>query len=106
MCFLGNYIFSGRKLSWINGLARIYREQGYKISAGSEHKNEISEKIQEVTGLSKETVVSYLDIEFKQEPRKPIEDAKKPVILASERIEHELGEEYVERFRKEVITGK
>lgn len=87
------------------GLAEIYREQGYKISVGSAHRNEIKQKIMEVTGLCDYTVESYLGSEFLQPERPHLTImAKEPKLSASERIEHELGEEYVERFRKQVLA--
>ena len=92
------------KVEWINGLAKIYSEQGYKISgewvgSAGAAPNEIRDKIVEVTGLNKNTVNIYLSDEFKQVVR-TISD--KPLIPASERIKYELGEEYVERVRKEI----
>ena len=86
----------------INNLARVYREQGYKILDKFPFTNEKKQKIMEVTGLTKTTVDNYLSNEYKQEQRRPIE-TQGPKIPASERIEHELGEEYVERHRKEVL---
>jgi hypothetical protein len=87
------------KEEWINGLAKIYKKQGLKISVGSEHTNEIKNKVMEVTGLSEKTVGNYLSVEFKQEVRH-IED--KPRVPASQRIEKQLGSEVVERHREEV----
>ena len=62
----------------------------------------LQSKIAEVTGLSTKTVRVYLSDEFKQ-----IEQARgqqPPRIPASERIEHRLGKEYVERHREEVLA--
>ena len=90
------------KAKWINDLAEIYQKQGYKVegqSKGSVPKNEIAEKIADVTGLSKITVINYLYNDYKQRKRTP---DKQPQISAAERIEHELGKEYVERHRDEV----
>lgn len=91
------------KAEWINGLAEIYKKQGLKIRIGIEGKNEISEKIQEVTGLSKTTVVNYLYTDYKQEPAH-IPD--KPRVPASQAIASQIGEDYgkqlVERHREEV----
>ena len=99
-----------KKTEWINGLARIYSEQGYKIQGkrhffDEEHSttNEILFKICQVTGLARRTVVAYLASNYKQMSQsrtEPRPESRKP---ASERIEHELGEEYVERHRKEVL---
>lgn len=88
------------KEEWINGLARIYRRQGLKVRS-KKGRNEIIAKIVEVTGLSDRAVGIYLNEEFKQKPPYDVE-RRGPVIPASERIEHELGREYVERHRKEV----
>jgi len=51
---------------------------------------------------AKTTVDNYLSNDFKHPQRRPIE-TQGPTIPASQRIEHELGEEYVERHRKEVL---
>lgn len=91
------------KAEWINGLAEIYLKQGYKVGENRRESNEIVSKIAEVTGLTSQTVRIYLSKEFRQTPPKNIEDLNVPKIPASERIEHELGEEYVERHRKEVL---
>jgi hypothetical protein len=92
------------KEEWINGLARIYERQGLKVKSetGSEHKNEIKDKIAEVTGLDGDTVNGYLDAEFKQSDI--LRPVAQPYLPASERIEHSLGKEYVERHRQEVLA--
>lgn len=90
------------KTEWINGLAKLYKNQGYKVegkSRSSVPKNEIVEKIVEVTGLHKTTIIAYLYREYKGEKITP---DRQPQIAASERIEHELGRDYVERHRIEV----
>ena len=89
------------KANWINGLAALYEKQGLKTGAGGYGvKNEIRQKIVEVTGLSQPVVNSFLLDKYKARVR---EDSYKPPILsASERIEHELGRDYVERHRIEV----
>ena len=88
------------KKEWINGLAMIYKKQGLEVrSKGG--RNEIMAKIMEVTGLSDRAIGNYLKSEYKQEPPFDVE-RREPVIPASERIEHMLGKEYVERHRKEV----
>jgi hypothetical protein len=89
------------KKEWINGLARIYKKQGLKVKADFPFENQIKNKIVEVTGLHHKTVENYLSNEFKQRQRRP-EETQQPRLLASERIEHELGREYVERHREEV----
>jgi len=91
---------SEEKEEWINGLARIYKKQGLKVRSKS-GRNEIMARIMEVTGLSDRAIGIYLRSEYKQEPAYDIE-RRQPVIPASERIEHALGKEYVERHRKEV----
>ena len=88
------------KEEWINGLARIYKKQGLKVSSKG-RRNEIMAKIMEVTGLSDRAVGTYLHDKYKQKPPYDLEK-RKPVIPASERIEHQLGKEYVERHREEV----
>jgi phosphotransferase system IIB component len=92
------------KEEWINGLAEIYKKQGLKVrlNIGSEHENQIKNKIVEITGLSKEAVEKYLLAEFKQEQTRPSESYK-PLISASQRIEAKLGSEIVDRFRKQVL---
>ena len=86
------------KTEWINGLARIYKKQGLKVFRNT---NEIKAKIMEVTGLSERTVSEYLTDVFKKGYK--MTEERKPTIPASQRIETELGEEYVDRHRKEVI---
>jgi len=91
------------KEAWINGLARIYKKQGLKVSqrvGSAQAINEIVNKIAEVTGLSPETVRDYLGMEFKQKTHLP--PIQKPRVPASQRIETKLGPEYVERHREEV----
>lgn len=90
------------KAEWINGLARLYQKQGYKISDKFPFENEIVQKITEVTGLHKNSVTTYLGDEYKHSPRGGVPKGTYP-IPASERIEHELGSEYVERLRKEIL---
>jgi len=94
------------KEEWINGLARIYSEQGYKISkqiittTGGYFVNEIVNKIAEVTGLHSSTVLSYLLGAYKQKNNLP--PKSEPKIPASQRVESELGSEVKERFEEEV----
>jgi len=90
------------KQKWINGLAKIYKKQGLKISVGGEHKNEIVEKIVEVTGLHVTTLREYLSSEFKQEPKEYLQEVQMPRVPASQRIETTLGKDYVKRHREEV----
>jgi hypothetical protein len=88
------------KENWLNDLAKIYKKQGLS-SNGIRGQNEIKAKIVEITGLDPRTVEVYLKPEFKQEPLPHMLEGKTR-ITASERIEHELGKEYVERHREEV----
>lgn len=90
------------KEKWIDGLARIYKSQGFKVrrQKGSTRINEVINNIHEVTGLHVTTIREYLSPEFKivevgreeQQPRVP----------ASQRIETALGKDYVKRHREEV----
>lgn len=89
------------KEEWINDLARIYKEHGLEVGKPRQV-NQIVNKIAEVTGLTPQTVRSYLSKEFRQVPPENLAELNIPRISASERIEHELGEEYVERHREEV----
>ena len=99
------------KEEWINGLARIYEKQGYKIrgkrytieegASSVTTTNEILVKIMNVSGLSRKTVLEFLDskykaIKYETPPTQP------PRVPASQRIETELGKDYVERHREEV----
>jgi hypothetical protein len=86
------------KEEWINGLARIYKKQGLKVDIHNE--NEIVNRIAETTGLERSTVLRHLKSEYKQEPT----TIREPIIPASQRIEHELGADYVERHREEVLA--
>lgn len=93
------------KEEWINGLAQIYKSQGLKVygeTRGSP--NQILGRIVETTGLSERVIGNYLSDKFKQEYPEETRESQKPRILASERIEHDLGKEYVERHREEVIA--
>lgn len=96
------YVPRAEKEEWINGLARIYKDQGLEI--GDRRKgeaNEIINKLIDIIGLGRDTVIEYLDDGFKQEriggvPRGRV------IVPASQRIETELGPEYVERHREEI----
>ena len=60
------------KERWINDLAQLYLNQGLKIrlprpdGKSGQGKNEISERIAKITGLSKKTVTGYMRDKFKQ----------------------------------------
>ncbi len=94
------------KEKWINGLAKVYQEQGYKIRGqhpvdGGPPRNELVEKIANETGLNRNTITRHLASEFKQ-----IEQAREvsiPKVPASQRIETALGPDYVERHEAEVL---
>lgn len=98
------------KEKWINDLAKFYQKQGYTTKGepmtidykGTPYtsSNQILVKIMDVTGLSDQTVLRHLLEEYKQlsYPKRKI----KPKIPASQRIESELGSDYVERHREEV----
>jgi len=95
------------KEKWINGLARIYKKQGLKVGGpGRGHKNEVKEKIAEVTGLNPDTASRFLHAEFKGEDLQSI-DRSKPRVPASQAIlsvakDKEYGRRLVERHREEV----
>lgn len=93
------------KEEWINGLARIYQKQGLKVGGrGRGHRNEIRERIEQVTGLKSTVVNSFLHAEFKgealdfeTEPRVPASQA-----IISTAKDKEYGKQLVERHREEV----
>lgn len=89
------------KGEWINGLAKLYKEQGYKLQTEFPFANEIKRKIMNETGLSDDTVKDYLLDEFKQKSTRP-SSSYKPKVSASQRIETALGPEYVKRHREEI----
>jgi hypothetical protein len=90
------------KATWINGLAALYKKQGYKVNARNNARgqsiNEIKERIMEVAGLPERTVTSYLSEEYKQEPKGGVSTD----ISASERVENALGKDVAEQFKKEI----
>jgi len=99
------------KIEWINGLAKIYSEQGYKTrktvktDTGGYRINEIVNKIAEVTGLTEQTVRSYLSPAYKQMEVSQTEQS--PRLPASQVIvsgigDKAYGESLVERHREEV----
>jgi hypothetical protein len=85
------------KANWINRLAAIYQNEGYKALITG---NEIVKKIMEVTGLSQPTVNAYLADEYKVYTSK--DRKRRPEISAHERIQHEFGDELMERLEQEV----
>lgn len=91
------------KEEWINGLAEVYKKQGLEVRSQSSGKNEIIERIEQVTGLHPSTIQYYLKSEYKQkEPEHLKETGHEYKFSARERIESRLGREYVERHREEV----
>ena len=86
------------KEKWINGLAKIYQEQG--VATGG-----VAMKIAEETGLHQNTVREYLDIKYKDKTQSERASIPRPEqrIPASQRIETELGRDYVERHKEEVL---
>jgi ribosomal protein S8 len=96
------------KKDWINGLAKIYEKQGLKISLGPSHKNEIIERISNLTGLSSRTVRSYIHSEYLQDKETPIAEPKVPAsqvikTMADSRREG-WGDRLIERHRQEIIA--
>jgi len=89
------------KEEWINGLAKIYLEQGYVLQ-GRSLENQVINKINEETGLHKDTIRLYLSDEFKQKSR-PAPPIQKPKVPASQRIEKTLGTEILDRHEDEVL---
>jgi len=77
------------KVEWINGLARVYLGMGLKVRGKREGRgtvpNEITNKIVEVTGLSRPTVLRYLNDKFKQKERATVKTG--PRVKASQVIE-------------------
>jgi hypothetical protein len=58
------------KSAWLNQLAQIYRNNGFKIEGERERAqgpNEIARKICDVTGIGYRTVMEYLEPTFKQD---------------------------------------
>lgn len=97
-------ITSLEKSNWINKLARIYEEQGYKIEASSKGrfpKNEIIEKIEQETGLSKNIVRQYLLESYKQ--HYPVNIKGVPRVPATQRIYTEVKSQYGEDKAKELV---
>jgi hypothetical protein len=98
------------KAEWINGLAEIYQKQGLKVSVrvgSAQARNQIIDKIAEVTGLDETTVRDYISSEFKQKQPEQFEE-QKPRVPASQVISTMAKshgyepEKLVERHREEV----
>jgi len=82
------------KEEWINGLAKIYKEQGVAAP--------LAAKIASETGLAHRTIMDYLSDEYKDESKARTDPRPERRVPASQRIETELGPEYVKRHREEV----
>lgn len=94
------------KENWINGLARIYLKQGYNVGHRDRGEaNEIVNKLLEILGLSRETIINHLDDSFKQKKIGGIPKGASSV-PASQAIISTIGKGYgeklVERHREEV----
>lgn len=90
------------KAEWINGLAKIYQKQGLKVGKDRE-RNEVINKLIGVLGLSRETIIKYLEDEFRQERVGGVPKGAE-FVLASQRIETALGQKYVKRHREELLA--
>lgn len=82
------------KEEWIDGLAKIYKEQGFAAP--------LAAKVADETGLGVRTVMEYLSDDYKDMSKARTVPRPERLIPASQRIESELGPEYVERHREEV----
>ena len=86
------------KEEWINGLAKIYKEQGMA--------DPLAAIIASETGLAERTVRSYLSSEYKQEAQARTAPRPQLRVPASQAIKSQVGGEYgeslVERHREEV----
>ena len=92
------------KEEWINGLARIYKKQGL-VTCNSSNRNEILNRVVDVSGLHENTVRVYLHDEFKH--KEMVRTTHKPRVRASQAIiskvgDEEYGRRLVERHREEV----
>jgi hypothetical protein len=83
------------KAAWINGLAALYKKQGLAVSTIADH-------LATVTGLSISTIRRYLDDQYKDISNARLGERPERRIPASERIAHNLGQEYVMRHEVEV----
>ena len=88
------------KRKWINDLAAYYQKQGLKVN-GPKGENQIINRIMDVLGLGRKTIISYLNVDYRQTT--PEGSGKQPSVSASERVESVLGPKVAERFRKEVL---
>ena len=90
----------------INILGEIYKNQGCQIPQLTGQRNEVVEKIVNVTGLAESTVRVYLKDEFKVQ--KAYKKGTKPRVPASQAIISQVGGDYgkrlVERHREEVLA--
>lgn len=104
------------KERWINDLAALYRDQGLKVYADgdkSQGANEIADRIGEVTGISRRTVLEYLKDDFKQNNKKRENlNQHETRSKASEIIYNALSgrgckwaNRVLERYQKELLTS-
>ena len=89
------------KEEWINGLAKIYYDQGLRVCHVDTdgRQNQIKDKLVEVTGLTEHTIREYLTDEFKQEQK----GGGIVAVPAFEKVEKALGKEGLQKFKKQVL---
>jgi len=94
------------KQEWINGLAEVYKQEGLQVGTSGKP-NQIVNQIMKVTGLTRMTVINYIDASYTQKPQGGPKN--KPRTLASTvisklSINHGYDpDELVERHRKELL---
>lgn len=102
--FHRRHVEEWEKKEWINGLAKIYVNQGFKVQpeqiGSAKPTNEIIVKLMEATGLSKKPISALLADEFKQERF----GGGIMTTSASEKVEKLLGEKGAEKYKKDVVA--
>lgn len=101
------------KTEWINGLARIYQKEGFKVygkKVSVHPKNEIAAKIMDELGLSRTTVGRFLHPKYKQAEPEGIGN-RGPKSKASEAIDRlgsslQYSGDLVERHREELLQDE
>ena len=96
---------------WINGLASIYQEQGLKVY-GPNRTNEITTKLMEELGVVRQTVLTYLDPEYKQTgkggnqggPRVPASQAIEKMAQHHPRYASDIVGRHREEVKKELLN--
>lgn len=104
--FHRRHVEQWEKEEWINGLARIYQKEGLKVSVrvgSAQPRNQIIDKIGEVTGLDETTIRDYISSEFKQKQPEQFEE-QKPRVPASEKVEKTLGKKGADAYKKQVLA--